>query len=117
VELVHPQDNHQVSVVPLSMKYDLFKTNPGLAITPSRVESWVSLEDFRNFISVLEDKSITINDMNFLGLLQLSEEFGFQVLLIKFSAYRMSLEFYDAQTIEIWLHISILEECTVQNER
>jgi hypothetical protein len=39
VELMYPQGSHQVSVVPLTMKCELFKNNPGLAIAPYRVES------------------------------------------------------------------------------
>jgi hypothetical protein len=29
VELMHPQGSHPVSIVPLIMKCDLFKNNPG----------------------------------------------------------------------------------------
>jgi hypothetical protein len=32
VKLVHPQGSHQVSVVPLINKCDLFKNNPGFPI-------------------------------------------------------------------------------------
>jgi hypothetical protein len=39
VELVHPQNSHQISVVPVILKCDLFKTNPGLLVTPYLVES------------------------------------------------------------------------------
>jgi hypothetical protein len=68
VELVHPQGSHQVLVVPLINKCDLFKNNLALAIAPYRLQSEVSLEDFRDFVSVLEDKPININDRNFPGL-------------------------------------------------
>jgi hypothetical protein len=101
VELVHPQGSHQVSVVPLIKKCDLFKNNPGLAIAPSRVESRVSLEDFRDCIAALEDKPINIKDRNFPGLSQLSEEFGFQALSMKLSAHRRSPRLADAQTAEL----------------
>jgi hypothetical protein len=90
VELVHPQGSYQVSVVPLITKCDLFKTNPGLTVSPYGVQSEVSLEDFRDFVSALEDKPININDRNFPGLSQLSEEFGFQSLLMKLSSHRRS---------------------------
>jgi hypothetical protein len=75
VELVDSQGSHQVSTVSLINKCDLFKNNPGLVTAPSRVESGVSLEDFRNTVSVLEDKPINIKDRNFSGLSQLSEAF------------------------------------------
>jgi hypothetical protein len=52
------------------MKCDLFKNNPGLAVAPYRVESGVSLSDFRDFVSALEDKLIDIKDRNFPGLSQ-----------------------------------------------
>jgi hypothetical protein len=49
-------------------------------IPPYRVEPEASLEDSQDCISALEDKPIAINDRNFPGLSQLSEEFSFQVL-------------------------------------
>jgi hypothetical protein len=87
VELVHSQGGHQVSVVLLITKCDLFKNNPGLTISTSQVQSEVSLEDFQDFVSALEDKPININNRNFPGLSQLSEEFGFQSLSKKLSAH------------------------------
>jgi hypothetical protein len=69
VELVHPQGSHQVSIVLLIMKCDLFKNNLGLIVTPYRIQSGVSLDDFQEFLSVLEDKPINIKNRNFPGLL------------------------------------------------
>jgi hypothetical protein len=60
VELVHPQVSHQVSVVPLITKYDLFKNNPALIIAPYRIQSEVSLNDFQDFVSALKDQPIDI---------------------------------------------------------
>jgi hypothetical protein len=117
VELVHPQGSHQVSVVPLIMKCELFKNNPGLTIAPYRVKSQVSLEDFRDFVSALEDKVIKIKDRNFPGLSQLSEEFGFQALSMKLSAHRRSPGLSDAQTAEVQLWLSGLEQPAGQHER
>jgi hypothetical protein len=116
VELVHPQGSHQVSVVPLINTCDLFKNNPRLAIAPYRVQSGVSLDDFQDFVTALEDKSINIKDRNFPGLSQLSEEFGFQALLAKLSAHRRSPGLSDAQTAECRSRISALEERTGQHE-
>jgi hypothetical protein len=48
----------------------------------------VSLEDFQNFVFVLEDKMININDKNFPGLSQLLEEFDFQMFLVNLSSRR-----------------------------
>jgi hypothetical protein len=77
----------------------------------------VSLEDFRDFVSALEDKPININDRNFSGLSQLSEEFGFQMLSKKLSAHRRSPGLSSAQTAECLSRISVLEERTGQHER
>jgi hypothetical protein len=116
VELVHSQGSHQVSVVSLINKCDLFKNNLALAIAPYRLQSEVSLEDFRDFVSALEDKLININDRNFPGLSQLSEEFGFQSLLKKLSTHRRSPGLSFAQTAECLSRISVLEERTGQHE-
>jgi hypothetical protein len=114
--LVHPQDGHQISVAPL-IKFDLFKNNSGLCITPYRIQSGMSLDDFYNFVSALEDKPIDIKDRNFPGLSQLSEEFGFQALLAKLSAHRRSPGLSDAQTEGCRSRISTLEERAGQHER
>jgi hypothetical protein len=110
VELVHPQGSYQVSVVLLITKCDLFKNNPALIMTPYRVQSGVPLEDFQDFVTALEDKPMEIKDRNFLGLSQLSEEFGFQALLAKLSTHRRSPGLSDAQTAECRSRISALEE-------
>jgi hypothetical protein len=117
VELVHPQDNHYVTVVHLISKCDLFKNNPGLTITPYQVQSEVSLEDFQDFVSALEGKAININDRNFSGLSQLSDEFGFQALSMKLSAHRRLSGLGDLQTAECRSRISTLEELVGQHER
>jgi hypothetical protein len=117
VELVHPQGSQQVSVVPLTKKCDLFKNNPGLILTPYRVQSGVSLEDFQDFVSALEDKPISINDRNFPGLSRLSEEFRFQSLSKKLSAHRRSRRLFSAQTAKCRSRISALEERAGQHER
>jgi hypothetical protein len=112
--VVHSQGRYQVSVVSLINKCDLFKTNPGLAIAPYRVASGVCLEDFRDSVSALEAKPININDRNFPGLSQLSEEFGFQSLSKKLSAHRRSAGLSSAQTAECLSRISVLEDLTVE---
>jgi hypothetical protein len=116
VELVHPQGSHQISVVPLINKCDLFKKSPGLIISPYRVQSEVSLDDFRDFVAVLEDKPINIDDSNFPGLSQLFEEFDFQALSKKLSTPRRSPGLSAAQTAECLSHISALEERSVEHE-
>jgi hypothetical protein len=114
---VHPQGSHQVSVVPLVNTCDLFKNNPSPIISPYRVQSEESLEDFGDFVSALEDKPIDINDRNFPGLSQLSKEFGFQSLLKKLSTYQRSPGLSSAQTAECLSRISALEERASRHER
>jgi hypothetical protein len=100
LELLHQQDNCQVSVVPLIIKCDRFKNHPKFTIIPYRFQFGVSLEDFQDFVSVLDDKPIDIKNSNFPRLSQLFEEFGFQALLAKLSAHRWSRGLTDAQTTE-----------------
>jgi hypothetical protein len=77
----------------------------------------VFLEDFRNFVSDLEDKPIGIKDRNFPGLMQLSDEFGFQALLTKLSADRQSPGLADAQIAKVRSRLSALEGRAGQHER
>jgi hypothetical protein len=76
----------------------------------------VSLEDFQDFLSALKGKSMNINDKNFLGLLQLSEEFGFQVFFVKISNRRRLLTVPDAQRVKYLPQIVSLEEQVGQHE-
>jgi hypothetical protein len=85
-------------------------------MAPYKVQSGVSLEDFQDFVSALEDKPINTKDRNFPGLSQLSEEFGFQAMSVKLSAHRRSPGLSSAQTAECLSRISVLEERTGQHE-
>jgi hypothetical protein len=116
VELVHSQGTSQVSVVHLITICDLFKNNPSFTLTPYQIQSEASLEDFQDFISALEGKSININDKNFPGLSQLSEEFGFQVFLMRISNRRRLPTLPDAQRIDDLSHILCLEKRVGQHE-
>jgi hypothetical protein len=117
VELVQPQGSHQVSVVSLIMKCDLFKNTLGLTIAPERVEFRVFLEDFRDFVSAIKDKPISNTDSKHPELSQLSEEFGFQALSMKLSMHRKSPGLTDVQTAEVVSRISSLKERARQHER
>jgi uncharacterized coiled-coil protein SlyX len=116
VELVHSQVPHQVSVVHLITKCDLFKNNPGLIMSPYQVQSEVSVEDFEDFVSVLEDKAVKINDKNLPGLSELAVEFGFHALSGKLSDRRWSPALIDSQAAECRARISALEERSGQHE-
>jgi hypothetical protein len=82
--------------------------HPGLSI---------ALNDFQDFLSVLEDKPININDRNFPRLSQLSEEFSFQALSKKLSSHRRSPGLSSAQTAECLSYISVLEERSGQHDQ
>jgi hypothetical protein len=88
VELVHSQGSQRVSVVTITNTCDLFTNNLGLVIAPYQVQSGVTLEDFQDFVATLEDKLVDIHDKNIPGLLTLSHEFGFQMLIGKLSAHQ-----------------------------
>jgi hypothetical protein len=90
VELVRPQNNHQISVVPVIMKCYRFKNNPSLAIAPYLVEFRVSLQDFRDFITALEDKLMDIKDKNLPRVLRLSKDCGYQAQSMNLSGHRRS---------------------------
>jgi hypothetical protein len=81
---------------------DVLKNNPGLTISPYRVQSAVSREDFRDFGSALEDRSISINGRYFPGPSQLSKEFGCQAV----SAHQQSPRLAEARAAEVWSRIS-----------
>jgi hypothetical protein len=92
---------------------DLFKKNPGLMSAPYRLQSTVSRDTFRDFVSALEDKPIDVKDRNFPGLSHLCEQFDFQAL----SANRRWPELPDALEAEVRSRISALEKRDGQHER
>jgi hypothetical protein len=57
-----------------------------LVIPPDQVQSEVSLKDFQEVISAVENKSININDTNCPGLSQLLNKVGFQLFVISISS-------------------------------
>jgi hypothetical protein len=116
VELIHSQGTYQVSCIHLITKCDLFKNNPGLTLTPYQVQSEVSLEDFQDFISAFEAKSIKINDTNLPRLLQLSEEFCFQMLLLEISNRQRLPGLSEVQRMKYPSQIASLEGQVGQHE-
>jgi hypothetical protein len=116
VELIHSQGTYRVSCLHLITECDLFKNNPGLTIRPYQVQSEVSLDDFQDFFSALEAKLFTMNDTNLPGLLQLSEEFGFQILLMKISNRQRVPGLSEGQRIKYMSQISYLTKQVGQHE-
>jgi hypothetical protein len=116
VKLISSQGTHQVSVVQLIGKCDLFKSNPGLTMTRYRVQSQASLEDVQDFVSALEDESIHMDNRNFPGLSQLSEEFGCQMVLMEITSRRRLPGLPDAQRLKYVSLILSLEKRVGQHE-
>jgi hypothetical protein len=100
VSLIHGQETFQVSSRILVRKCDLFTDDPSLAGSPYTPTSQVSLADFREFVSVLEDQTVTITNANFRGLSRLCDEFRFRDLSGQLSRFRESGEFKGKETRE-----------------
>jgi hypothetical protein len=114
--LVHPHGHHGVSLVPFINKYDLFKNNPGLTISPFGVQCAVLLKNFRDFVSALQRKPIGIKDSNLPRVSQPPEEFGFRFLAVKLSAHQRSPGLGNGQAAEVRSRIPALEERAGQCE-
>jgi hypothetical protein len=67
-------------------------------------------------MSALEGESIDINDKNFRRLSQLSEEFGFHVLVMMISNCRRLPSLPDAQRVKYQSNVSSLKEQVGQHE-
>jgi hypothetical protein len=88
VTIVHPAETIQVPSAQVMSKCALFRHNPGLADSAYRLRSSVPLSAFQQFASALEGNAINATPADFPGLSQLSEEFGFDDLTLKFSEIR-----------------------------
>jgi hypothetical protein len=69
---------------------DLFGDDPGLAAVPCHLKSRVSVSDFQEFVSALEDTTVKVTNNNVKGLSRLCEEFGFRDLSAQLSHFRES---------------------------
>jgi hypothetical protein len=72
-----------------------------------RIQSGVSLENFRDVVSAPEDNTININ-----ALSQLFEALDFHVLFEKKSTHQLLPRMSDAEIVEIRSQLSVLEERT-----
>jgi hypothetical protein len=68
VVLVHPLKTFPVSARLIALKGDVFTDNPSLTASRYTERSQVSLADFGEFVSELEDNAVTITNDNFKGL-------------------------------------------------
>jgi hypothetical protein len=92
VALVHPHETFRVSARLLVNRCDLFANDPGLAATPYRLNSQVSLSDIQEFISALEGTTVKVTNTNSRGLSQLCEEFRFRDLSAQVLQFRESVD-------------------------
>jgi hypothetical protein len=87
VTLVHPEDRVTIPIHQAINKCSLFKNNPALTVSPYRVQSPVSLSIFREFVTLLEGKTVNITPTNLIGLEELCSEFGFSEFSAKLSKF------------------------------
>jgi uncharacterized coiled-coil protein SlyX len=109
--------NFSIGLRPLVANCDLFATNAALAGRPYRVRSSVPLGVFRQFLAAIEGKGVDVTNENVSGMAQLCNEFGFQSLSSKLSAFRNSITYKDSADAEARSRISALEERVSQQER
>jgi hypothetical protein len=96
VDLVHPELTQRISVIPLVSKCRQFIATPALICAPYHIKSSVSVEVFRAFVATLEGNAADITEGNYTGLSQLCQEFGFDGLHAKLSAFQPSARFTEA---------------------
>jgi hypothetical protein len=101
LELVHPRTTLKVPIRRMVLKYNLFADDPMLARAPYSVRAPVSIHDFRQFVSALTDKDVEVTNRNFGGLSLLSDEFRFEALSERLSAFRQSADFKEVVIAEV----------------
>jgi hypothetical protein len=79
----------------------------------------VSIDDFHQFVSLLENQDVEVTNANFGGLSLLCDEFRFAALSERLSAFRQSADFKEMATMEdpeARLRLSGLEERLLQRD-
>jgi hypothetical protein len=87
ITLVHPNESVRISGRLLVQKGNLFADNLALGASPYTLQSPVSLDDFRTFVSPLEGDTVVIRNEDFRGLSQLCEEFRFGDLVAQLARF------------------------------
>jgi hypothetical protein len=90
-----------VLMVPLITQCSLFETTPALLAKPYDVQSRVSLDSFRTFVSAIGGTEPNITDDNANDLLLLSDEFNFTTLSTAVAAWRAAHPSPDSDTRQI----------------
>jgi hypothetical protein len=85
--LVHPEETLAVPVLQAITKCSLFQKNLTLVAAPYRVQTPVTLSNFRESVSALEGKTIKVTATHLAELEQLCEEFGFSEFAAKLSKF------------------------------
>jgi hypothetical protein len=119
VELVHPRETLKVPVWKLVRECGLFADDPTLLCVPYSVRAPVSVDDFRQFVLALEGQDFEVTDANFGGLSLLCDEFCFESLSERLSAFQKSadlIEFARMEDSESRLRLSGLEELQQQRD-
>jgi hypothetical protein len=100
--------------VPLINTCDLRKNSLILIVNPFRMTSGVSLEDFHDFVSALQDKLIKVND-RVRGLSHLSKAFGIHVSFREdISSWTIYDDFANRRSVVILSSISIVSKSSVE---
>jgi hypothetical protein len=103
--IVHPEEGQAIQIRRVIKKCSLVENHPTLTVTPDRIKTSVSLAIFSEFISVLEEDIIKITDLNFTGRVELSEEFGFNELSMKFSQVGHPMKCEEAKDLKARIRI------------
>jgi hypothetical protein len=99
-DLVHAGEILKVSLHISPLKCNLFADNPSLTSFPHSVRALVGVDDFREFVLVLEDKSVQITNADLGGLSLLCDQFCFIGLSEWLSAFQRSANFKAVVMIE-----------------
>jgi hypothetical protein len=110
VTLLHPEQTFTIPALQAMTKCSLFQNNPILLVSLYRVQSFVSLSIFREFISALEGNVINITNTNLTELDRLCHDFGFSEFAAKLSEFRPSMDFKKAEDADARGRIAVLEE-------
>jgi hypothetical protein len=97
---VHAGEILKVSFQPPPLKCNLFADNLSLTSSPYSVRAPVWVDDLRELVLGLEDKSVQITNANLGGLSLLCDQFCFIGLSEQLSAFRQSADFNEVVVIE-----------------
>jgi hypothetical protein len=93
ITLVHPEARIPIPIHQMITKCTLFSNAPTLTLSPSQIQSPISLSIFRDFVTALNGQTIEITTANLSGLDQLSKEFGFSEFSSKLSKFNPNSHF------------------------